>query len=116
MSSTRSKNTSGNYELEQWSIGQQVNYTSLPLYGTPVHTYLPGDGLLSGKVSREQLSNNSCDVESMLRGIGSTNLVNPKAPLSVELHGLKSLSVIDRVPLFIPAPLVVEPNQRPLMQ
>ncbi len=114
MASTRTKNTPGDYQLEQWSFAQNVSYNTASHYGRPEQTYLPGDGLLAGNVSRTQLSSNSCDIESMLRGIGSTNLVTPKSPTVPEISRLPSLSVIDRIPLLIPAPLVVQSNQRPL--
>jgi hypothetical protein len=114
MASTRTKNTPGDYQLEQWSFAQHVAYNTAAHYGRPEQTYLPGDGLLAGTVSRTQLSNNSCDIESMLFGIGSTNLVTPHAPIRPEIYQVESLSIIDRIPLLIPAPLVVQPNQRPL--
>lgn len=116
MASTSSKNTPGDYQLEQWSFAQNLNYNTYAQYGRPVTTYLPGDGLLGGNVHRENFAKNSCDIESMLRGIGSTNLVNPQAPVRGELYSLKSLSVIDRIPLLVPAPLKVEANQRPLRE
>jgi hypothetical protein len=116
MASTSSKNTPGDYQLEQWSHTQHVNYNTYAQYGRPVNTYLPGDGLLGGNVHRENFAQNSCDIESMLRGIGSTNLVSPQEPVKGQLYSLKSLSVIDRIPLLVPAPLKVEPNQRPLRE
>jgi hypothetical protein len=116
MASTSSKNTPGNYELEQWTYAQNLNYNTAAHYGRPVNTYLPGDGLLGGSVHRENFANNSCDIESMLRGIGSTNLVTREEPVKGELYSLKSLSVIDRIPLMVPAPLRVAPNQRPLRE
>ena len=116
MASTSSKNTPGNYALEQWSYAQNVNYNTYASYGRPVNTYYPGDGLLAGRVHHENFAKNSCDIESMLRGIGSTNLVEPQPQVNGELYNLKSLSVIDRIPLLIPAPLQVEPNQRPLRE
>jgi hypothetical protein len=114
MASTRTKNTPGDYQLEQWSFAQHVGYNTAAHYGRPEQTYLPGDGLLAGNVSRTQLSSNSCDIESMLRGIGSTNLVTPKSPTVPMIASLQSLSVMDRIPLLVPAPLVVQSNQRPL--
>ena len=114
MSSTRTKNTPGNYDLEQWSYGRNVDWCTAEYRGPPPQTYLPGDGLLAGNVSRTQLSINSCDVESMLFGIGSTNLVNPQTPPEVQIKELKSLNVHTKIPLLIPANLVVQPNQRPL--
>jgi hypothetical protein len=116
MASTSSKNTPGDYALEQWSYAQNVNYNTYAPYGRQVNTYYPGDGLLAGRVHHENFAKNSCDIESMLRGIGSTNLVQPQPQVNGELYNLKSLSVIDRIPLLIPAPLQVEPNQRPLRE
>jgi hypothetical protein len=114
MASTRTKNTPGDYQLEQWSFAQNVGYNTAAHYGRPEQTYLPGDGLLAGNVSRTQLSNNSCDIESMLRGIGANNLVTPRASTVPMIAPLQSLSIMDRIPLLVPAPLVVQSNQRPL--
>jgi hypothetical protein len=116
MASTSSKNTPGDYALEQWTYAQNVNYNTYAPYGRPVNTYYPGDGLLAGRVHHENFAKNSCDIESMLRGIGSTNLVEPQPQVHGELYNLKSLSVIDRIPLLIPAPLHVQANQRPLRE
>lgn len=116
MASTSSKNTPGDYQLEQWSYAQNINYNTYPQYGRPVTSYLPGDGLLGGRVHCENFAQNSCDIESMLRGIGSTNLVTAQDPVKGELYRLKSLSVIDRIPLLVPAPLKIEPDQRPLRE
>lgn len=116
MASTSSKNTPGDYASEQWSYTQNLNYNTYSHYGRPVNTYYPGDGLLAGRVHHENFARNSCDIESMLRGIGSTNLVQPQEPVHGELYNLKSLSIIDRIPLFVPAPLQVQPNQRPLRE
>lgn len=116
MSSTRTKNTTGNYDLEQWSHGRNVDWCTAEYRGPPLQTYYPGDGLLAGTVSRTQLSVNSCDIESMLFGIGSTNLVIPQEPLEAQIKELKSLNVHTKIPLLIPANLVVQPNQRPLFR
>jgi hypothetical protein len=112
MASTRNKNTPGNYSAEQWSLGEQINYNTYQSYGVPQSTYFAGDGLLHGRVASEQLSNNSCDIESNLFGIGSTNLVNPMTPVVPELKPLGSLAVMDKIPLIIPGDLVVQGEQR----
>jgi hypothetical protein len=114
MASTRTKNTIGNYDLEQWSNQSLVGYNTSIVYGAAPQTMLPGDGLLAGNVSRTQLSHNSCDVESSLFGIGSTNLVQARPEIVPEIAHLKSLNVIDRLPIMVPSPLIVESNQRPL--
>ena len=114
MSSTRTKNTPGNYDLEQWSYGRNVNWCTAEYRGPPPQTNLPGNGLLAGNVSRTQLSVNSCDIESMLRGIGSTNLVSPQHQLQAQIKELPSLNICTKIPLLIPANLNVQQYQRPL--
>jgi len=113
MASTRTKNTPGNYELEQWSYDRNVSWSTAEYRGPPPQTNLPGDGLLAGNVSRTQLSVNSCDIESMLFGIGSTNLVEPREPVQAKIKELPSLNICTKIPLLIPADLVIQPNQRP---
>jgi hypothetical protein len=116
MASDRTINTRGNYDVEQWTYNRQLGYATQPEYGVPRQTNLPGNGLLAGNVSRTQLSNNSCDIESMLFGIGSTNLVTPQQPTQPEIKYLQSLNVHEKIPLLIPSALKIEPNQRPLLQ
>jgi hypothetical protein len=113
MASTRNKNSQGDYKLEQWSNTQDINYKTYTSFGKPISTYLPGDGLLAGRVGATELSHNNHDIESFLFGIGSTNLVNPNTQTVPEIKPLKSVSIIDRLPVMIPDPLVIEPNQRP---
>jgi hypothetical protein len=112
MASTRNKNTPGDYISEQRSITQHINYRTYHSYGVPQTTYLPGDGLLQGRVAPHQLSHNSSDIESFLWGIGSTNLVNPLPPTNPEIKQLKSLAVMDKIPVIVPGDLQVQPNQR----
>jgi|UniRef100_A0A6C0LPJ5 hypothetical protein len=112
MASTRNKNTPGDYTAELRSIEQHINYNTYHSYGVPQSTYLPGDGLLQGRVAPDQLSHNSSDIESFLWGIGSTNLVNPLPPTNPEIKQLKSLAVMDKIPVIVPGDLQVQPNQR----
>ena len=112
MSSTRNRNTPGNYSAEQWSLGEQINYNTYHSYGVPHSTHFAGDGLIHGRVASQQLSNNSCDIESQLFGIGSTNLVKPLPPVVPEIKTLNSLAVMDKTPLIIPGDLVVQEEQR----
>jgi len=114
MASTRNKNTPGNYRAERNIYNNTVDYltNNTYSYGTPLTSYYPGDGLLQGRVASENLSHNNIDIETQLFGIGSTNLVSPKINQSPGLKPLQSLSVIDRIPILIPEPLVIQPNQR----
>jgi hypothetical protein len=115
MSSTRNKNTPGDYALEKrnhadfFQAQTYVNSSSGCAY-TP---YLAGNGLLPGKCPATTLSNNACDIESFLFGIGSTNLENPTGPVTAELKQIKSVNIIQKTPTLMPEPLIVESNQRP---
>jgi len=113
MASTRNRNTIGDYTLEQQQNKGIIDFNTYQSYGVPVNTYFAGDGLIVGRVASENLSGNACDIESMLRGIGANNLVSPQSPASPDIKELKSLSIIDRIPLYVPRTLVVDPNQRP---
>lgn len=115
MASTRNKNTPGNYAIEQRNNTLTAQYSSYEhaAQGAPVDTYFAGDGLIIGRIAASKLSDNSCDIESQLFGIGSTNLVTPKEPIQPSIKPVQSLSIIDRLPILVPEPLVVERNQRP---
>ena len=63
-------------------------------------------------MASEQLSNNSCDIESQLFGIGSTNLVTPLQPVVPEIKPLQSLAIMNKTPVIIPGDLVVQGEQR----
>jgi hypothetical protein len=113
MASTRNKNSPGDYQLEQKSNVGILDYRGLENYAVPQESMFPGDSLLTGRMGAMKLSNNFCDIESELRGIGSTNLVNPREPPRIELKYLRSLTMCDRGTLILPSDLEVEPNQRP---
>jgi hypothetical protein len=114
MASTRNKNTKGDYNLEQKQYQHSMDHLVYKHFGAPVQTNLPGNGLLAGKVGSMELSNNFADVESSLRGIGSTNLVNPQPEIRPQIKTLDSLSICDRLTVHVPEPLVIEKNQRPM--
>lgn len=115
MASTRNKNSPGDYELEQRTNIRIDSYSTYEnsAYGNPIKPMFCGDGLMMGRIASEQLSKNSCDIESQLFGIGANNLVKPKDNVSPEIKQLESLDIIQRLPVFLPEPLVIEPNQRP---
>lgn len=115
MSSTRNKNTPGDYMLEQQYNKSNCKYNTFEhsAYGKAVETRYAGDGLLPGKIAHTNLAYNACDIESQLFGIGSTNLVNPASPMKPDYKYIQSLNIIDKLPVIIPEPLVIEKNQRP---
>jgi len=115
MASTRNRNTPGNYEAEQ-SINHTAHryyaYETASHYAVPNETYFPGNGLIGMKSAHRNLSQNYSDVESYLFGIGSTNLVSPQSDPIPEINKLKSLNMIDKPEVILPAQLSVLPNQR----
>lgn len=115
MTSTRNKNTPGNYQSEQKQFQDKTTYLTQPFYGSSENTYLPGSGLLQGGVHHGVLSFNGDDVESFLFGIGSTNLVtNQPLQTTTQSKTLKSLNITTpRQEVQLPDPLTVRTDQRP---
>jgi len=116
MASTRNRNTQGNYRAEQWSLEQNRVHQSYlhGAAGQAITTHFAGNGLIGGWMPRTELSHNPIDIESFLRGTGSTNLVNPKQDPVLQKKIVDTLSIADRLPLLSPKPLYIEPDQRPL--
>jgi hypothetical protein len=114
MSSTRNRNTPGDYNLEKKTYAKVGDYLSYSSYGVPTQNYHPGDGLLGARTCRDVLDRNACNVESTLFGIGANNLVTPLAPAKTQTKVLKSLSIMDKTPLIMPKPLEVNEKNRPM--
>jgi hypothetical protein len=113
MASTRNNNTSGQYCLQQRSQKEFRNYNFYENSFYAYDTKLAGQGLLSGHMPWNTLSNNAVDIESFLYGVNSTNLVNPAPCLTPKLIQLQSANIYEKPTLFIPEPLVIEKYQRP---
>ena len=114
MSFTRARNTPGDYQLEQ-----NVNACSYNLvtyihgaHGQGYTRHLPGDGLIVAQMQGRDLAENYIDIESQLFGIGSTNLENPLPPVIPNIKKYDSLNVIDKTPMILPEPIIIEPHQR----
>lgn len=112
MASTRNKNSTGDYKLEQNYNHSFINYNTYVNYGIPTETFHPSNGILSGRVPSNVLSTNSCDIESMLLGIGSSNLENPLPAVNPNINNLKSLQIVHHNPVYLPQPLEIDKNQR----
>ena len=115
MASTRNKNTSGNYCLDQ---RQNTGIETWQLYknganGYAYDTKLPGNGLNPGQLPWDTLSHNAVDIETFLFGINSTNLVNPAPCLTPELKCLQQTDVFKSTPIIMPIPQAIPKNQRP---
>jgi hypothetical protein len=115
MASTRNKNTTSDYCLEQKQNHQIFGYTEYnhSQYGAAFKNALPTVGITPSHMPREAFSKNSIDIESALFGINSTNLVTPQAPVAPKLTPLPEVAYFERIPFILPNPLVVENKQRP---
>ena len=116
MSSTRNKNSQLDYNLEK-SNKEKLLRENLYLHsssGRPVSECIPSVGYTPSHISRDALANNSIDIESQLRGIGSTNLETPCQPVVPSMRTLEIKDYFDRPgTVVMPYPLVYENNQRP---
>jgi hypothetical protein len=115
MASTRNRNTPGNYKAEQWSLAQNRMHQSYlhASNGQAITTHFAGNGLVGGWIPRTELAHNAIDIESELRGIGTTNLVNKYEKVVPEFKTVQFKPFFRHVPLIMPKPLVIENNQRP---
>jgi hypothetical protein len=113
MTSTRNRNTAGDYFIEQGLNRQFLDYNTYQGHIINRETYLPGLGLKPARLPM-QLQCDLWDIESELRGIGSTNLVEPKTTtlLPPRPSGMKSLNIHDSAPVVIPKPLKIPANAR----
>ena len=114
MASTKSKNTPGDYQIEQHTYDRYFGLVTTihGAQGCPTTVNLPGNGLLTGKMYSRDLAKNDTDIETYLFGIGSTNLVHPQTPIVPDIHSLSSLNIASRIPILLPDPVVVEPHRR----
>lgn len=112
MASTRNKNDIGNYNLEQYALQHQTSFYTDKDYAQPKITMFAGDGLLMGRMGNIPLSSNSTDIESMLFGIGSTNLVTPVTPTIPQINHLYSASIFKKERVVMPEDLSIQKGQR----
>ncbi len=116
MASTRNRNTPGNYAAETSMYQNRYNffnYNESSFYGQPQTTHFAGNGLIGMKAPHRNLSDNYCDVESFLFGIGSTNLANPQTPITPSIKQYQSLDICERLPFILPEDFVPLTGQRP---
>ena len=116
MTSTRNKNTPGNYLLEEQQfrkINNHINF--LHSSNGPPHNIAISSGGTAppSRMNSNSLSENAIDIESSLLGIGSTNLVKPLPKIAPRLKTLPTASFFVRPPLIMPSPLEIDGNQRP---
>ena len=105
MASTRNRNNPGDYRSEHNELLRGSHYKTYDSFAQPTESMLPGDGLLTGRMGSQALATNSCDVESFLYGIGTSNLVETYQRPIAELKPLSSLSIMNKLPVLVYAGL-----------
>jgi hypothetical protein len=115
MASTRNRNSAGDYAQEQHEMLRIRQYDMYAGRVNHMIPCLPGDGLgTAGKMPRETMASNACDIESYLMGVRATDLVNPSTGPTIPQSSIPaSLSIIDRIPIMLPDPIAVPKYQRP---
>lgn len=112
------KNSPGQYCLEQKAFKDQVQYREYTYSQVPVSSKLPGLGInvgnMRGGYFNNVLSNNASNIESHLYGIKQIDLTKPKTQFVAELNKLPEQKWFKTPRVFVPEPLVVEKNQRPV--
>jgi len=117
MASTRLKNLPREY-LREKKINQDINNYEMDINKKmPTKSVLPDLGINVGNMGNAYyhniLSKNTCDIESDLMGINSTNLVEKKQPFQPQLNQLPFKKWFELPTAFVPEPLVINHNQRP---
>ena len=116
MASTRNKNTKCDYNLQQQAYRQNQNYNLFKnsQYGSAYNNAFPEFYYTPSHLPRQFYTENSIDIESALKGINSTNLVNePELVVPVFKPIMFDCFFEHSNRVLLPQPLFMEPNQRP---
>ena len=62
------------------------------------------------------LANNACDIESLLRGHGTDNMVFRETPIEPDFKKLPSLNMFESQTVYMPDPMVVHRGKRPMFK
>lgn len=112
MSSTRLKNSKGEYACWKYRNTKAQESQLYAGQGAPHFVAHPGVGILGAHMPPTALSSNAADIESALRGLGSTNLEAPKTATQPQLLCLPMTHIYRPATVMVPDPLVVEANPR----
>ena len=110
MASTRKRSNRSEYDHEQFYADRGNSRQFLETTHKP---YFAGDGLLVGRLTNRELSNNPVDTESFLLGINSNTLNDAHIRKIVpEIRVVKSLNIYEKPKVQVEKPLYIDPNQR----
>jgi hypothetical protein len=115
MATTRRKNSAAEYRME---LRQNEGICSNRTAGirTRAHANVfPDAGIFMGRAPMGVVASNTVDLESSLRGIGAADPTQSVPAPAPQMVSRDPVSFFDRMPLIVPAPLVVHTNQRPVI-
>ena len=115
MSSTRNKNTTEDYNLQQKQYEKQNKYNVFEngFQGKAFSEKIPQLGFNPTYMPRDAFSYNSVDIETKLYGIGSNNLHETHPEIKPEFKTLPTQEYFRKTPLILPKPFVQDRTQRP---
>lgn len=112
MSSTRNKNTQGDYNLEKKHNHSFSNYFQEKHFATHKHTSFMNLGA-NPSFKRDQMSSNAVDVESMLRGIRSTNLEGTSFSAVPQTKTIGHFNLFEKQKVVMPESFHLSLKERP---
>ncbi len=116
MASSGMRNSGGYYCEQQKRYNRILTNNTDTKVSKQKDNCLPDLGIINGVMAsgynNNALSNNAADIESELFGIGSTNLVQRKSRVNPDINSREYCKWFERNNVFLPAPLVIEKNQR----
>ena len=112
MASTRNLNTKGDYQVKKAESMNVNNYMLYQGFSTNKPSYFVRGS--NPSIYAGQLDSNAIDVESTLRGIGSTNLEGPSFKADPSPNQIRCISYFDVNNIYIPAPYQHSTVERPL--
>lgn len=113
MASTRNLNTPDDYKvkkMESSKVKDYMLYNGFSTNNAPAY-FVRGS---NPSIYAGQLSYNAIDIESTLRGIGSTNLEGPSFNSKPQLKSLPETEYFKVMPTYIPRPYTHSTSERPL--
>ena len=114
MASTTKKNSLKDYKLEINQHAHLDQYKQYKYQGTNYDPAYPGFAMGLTRMPHTDITNNAIDIESQLRGIGLSNLVNPKPLEQPSYKTMGEFTLVPNEKVILPDPLIVEKYQRPL--
>lgn len=114
MASTTKKNSLRDYKLETKQRREIDQYRQYVYQNVNYDPAYPGFSMGWAKMPNTDITHNAVDIESQLRGIGLSNLVNPKPLEQPSYKSMPEYTLVPNEKVILPDPLVIEKYQRPL--